>query len=253
MRVTVTQFSDATPEIEWTRLVDYAAEHTPDLILLGEMPFDQWLPATDRVDRDAWNESVLKHYEFFGRLRDLAGAAVAASRPVGDSTPHNESFLWSQDQGHWGPHRKYYLPNEPGFWEASWYQRPAEKSFVAAPLGEAKCGFMICTEMWFTDHARSYARQGVDLLLIPRATEARTGAKWLAGGRAAAVMAGAFCLSSNRQGLSNGVMFGGDGWIIDPEGNVLATTTDQDPFVTLEIDLAASRAAKKSYPRYIPE
>lgn len=57
------------------------------------------------------------------------------------------------------------------------------------------------------------------------------------------VMAGAFCLSSN----------GGSGWIIDAEGTVLATTADQEPFVTLDIDLAAARAAKKSYPRYVAE
>ncbi len=112
---------------------------------------------------------------------------------------------------------------------------------------------MICTDMWFTEHARGYAAQGADLLIVPRATEASTAAKWLAGGRVGAVMAGAFSLSANRQGRSEGLQFGGMGWVIDPEGDVLATTTDQTPFVTYEIDLAVSRAAKKSYPRYVAE
>jgi N-carbamoylputrescine amidase len=48
-------------------------------------------------------------------------------------------------------------------------------------------------------------------------------------------------------------MFGGAGWVIDPEGNVLATTTDQEPFVTLDVDLAEAHSAKKSYPRYVAE
>lgn len=260
MRVTVTQFSDGTPENEWSALVDHVAENRPDLVVLGEMPFDRWLPASDAVDVGAWQAAAHSHEEWLGRLKDLTGAVVAGSRPVlragdepGTAIPHNEAFLWSQDKGRSSPHRKYYLPNEPGFWEAAWYRRSPEKSFVATKVGDATGGFMLCTDMWFTEHARGYADQGVELLLVPRATPATSGATWLAGGRAAAVMAGAFCLSSNRQGLAHGVMFGGSGWVIDPEGNVLAITTDQDPFMTVEIDLAEARAAKKTYPRYVAE
>lgn len=254
MRVTVTQFSDKAPELEWAALVDHAATESTELVLLGEMPFARWLAATRRADPAEWQRAVDRHDARIGRLAELPGVTVAGSRPVlRDGVPHNEGFLRSASEGYRSSHLKYYLPDEPGFWEASWYRRSPEKSFRAAPLSDISCGFMICTDMWFTEHARGYAAQGVELLLIPRATELSTGAKWLAGGRVAAVMAGAFCLSSNRRGAAEGLMFGGSGWIIDPEGNVLATTTDQEPFVTLDIDLAEARAAKKSYPRYVAE
>jgi N-carbamoylputrescine amidase len=253
MRVTVTQFSDGTPEDEWSALVNHVADNQPDLVVLGEMPFGPWLPATDRVDAAAWHDSTFRHYEWLGRLSELGSATVAGSRPVGGEHPTNEAFIWDREEGPRAPHRKYYLPDEPGFWEATWYRRSPDKLFVAASIGNSTCGFMICTDMWFTEHARSYAAQGVELLLVPRSTPATSGAKWLAGGRVAAVMAGAFCLSSNRQGLSEGVQFGGAGWIIDPEGNVLAVTTSEDPYITLEIDLAKARSAKKTYPRYVPE
>ena len=112
---------------------------------------------------------------------------------------------------------------------------------------------MICTEIWFMRHAREYGKQGAHLLLNPRSTPYHTNAKWLAGGQAAAVISGAYCLSSNHAGSIKGQALGGMGWLCDPEGNVLATSSDEAPFVTLEIDLANAEAAKRSYPRYVDD
>ncbi len=113
---------------------------------------------------------------------------------------------------------------------------------------------MICSDLWFAEHARGYARQGVHILANPRATERSSVDKWIAGGRAIAVMSGAFCLSSNRAGAGQGgVEFGGGGWVIDPNGNLLGLTTDAQPFVTVEIDPALAEAAKKTYPRDVKE
>jgi N-carbamoylputrescine amidase len=77
--------------------------------------------------------------------------------------------------------------------------------------------------------------------------------KWKAGGQVAAVMSGAFCLSSNRAGVdAHGTEWGGNGWIIEPEeGRLLGLTSRQQPFLTLDIDLQVATQAKRSYPRYI--
>lgn len=83
------------------------------------------------------------------------------------------------------------------------------------------------------------------------------------GGRAAAIVSGAWCLSSNysgampREGGTEGgaseLRFGGSGWIIEPEaGEVAGTTGEDSPFLTLETDPAAADAAKETYPRYVP-
>lgn len=254
MRVTVTQLADAAPESEWEALAEHCKAERTELVLLGEMPFATWLAGTDSVSPAAWQDAVTLHDERIGRLAELGGAIVAGSRPIireGDA--YNEGFLWSESSGYVPTHLKYYLPNEPGFWEATWYRRSPDKSFRAMPLHEGNAGFMICTDMWFTEHARSYAKDGVDLLLVPRATEGRTVSKWLAGGRAAAVMSGAFCLSSNRHGIGNGVLFGGTAWIIDPNGDVLVTTSDAEPFATVDVDLSQAADAKRHYPRYVAE
>jgi len=46
---------------------------------------------------------------------------------------------------------------------------------------------------------------------------------------------------------------GGQGWIISPDGDVLAITSVDRPIVTLEIDLNEAEQAKKTYPRYVLE
>lgn len=65
----------------------------------------------------------------------------------------------------------------------------------------------------------------------------------------AAVRWGAFSLSSNRVDPTGAC--GGFGWIISPDGLVMASTTSEAPFATLDIDLAASNAARDTYPRYV--
>ena len=39
--------------------------------------------------------------------------------------------------------------------------------------------------------------------------------------------------------------------MIGPEGDILGLTSQQHPFVTIEIDLQKAEQAKKTYPRYM--
>jgi N-carbamoylputrescine amidase len=106
--------------------------------------------------------------------------------------------------------------------------------------------------LWFLHRARRYGRQGIQVLLCPRATPSGTVDKWLAGGRVAAVVSGAYCLSSNLSGKAPFGAWGGMGWVIEPEdGTVIATTTPDHPFVTVEIDPTRADTAKSTYPRYV--
>ena len=213
------------------------------------MPFSSWIAAEKPFEQQKWEASVAEHERWIARLSELAPASVLASRTVAQR--HNEAFVWDA-QGYRAVHDKYYLPEEAGFWEATWYER-GELDFTAVETATIKAGFAICTEIWFTEHARHYARQGVHILACPRATEKATVDKWITGGRAAAVMAGAFCISSNRGGEGSGIHWGGNGWIIDPDGELLGLTSSEDPYLTLELDLDTAERAKAAYPRYVAE
>lgn len=255
LRCTVCELPDpATGDLEasWSGLVDHARDRDTDLVLLPEMPFHAWLPARSDVDDDAWAAAVEAHGRWMERLSELGADVVAGTRPIVDrGRRHNEGFLWTPD-GTRAVHRKVHLPDEAGFWEASCYE-PGPGRFDTATVGGVRVGFLICTELWFLERARAYAAEEADVLLCPRATPREARDKWLAGGRTAAVVSGAFCLSSNRSGSGDGPGdWAGRGWVSHPEHGEMLTVTSRDrPWVTVEIDPGDARRAKETYPRYV--
>jgi N-carbamoylputrescine amidase len=251
MRVTVCQLPDRASGLEaaWGRLVAHAGRNHSELVLLPEMPFSPWFATTPTYEAGAWRAAVQAHEAWLPRVRELAPAAVLGTRPVdAEGQRHNQAFVWEPESGLRGARSKALLPNEEGVWEASWYHA-AEPVFEPVEAGGARVGFLICTELWAMERAKAYGESGAQLLVTPRLTVAATLDKWLAGGRVAAVVAGAYSLSSNR--CAPGGAYGGRGWVIDPDGEVLAITSDAEPFVTVDIDLCAAERARATYPRYI--
>lgn len=234
MKVAVLGIACPDPDTTWDTVLSLPPV---DLLVLPELCFSPWLCGRPEPDVQAWDRAVAgQHLE---RLVDLPARVVVGTMATPDR--HNDAFVFSD--GAWQVvHRKTFLPDEPGFWEASWYERgPVDFTPIDTAVG--RLGISICTEMWFTQHTYT----DVDVVVVPRATPAETSAKWLAGGATAAVCAGAFCISSNRAET----YMGGTGWVIDPDGEALAVTSDAQPVAIVDIDLAQAEAAKSTYPRYV--
>jgi N-carbamoylputrescine amidase len=254
LRVTVCELdceSASAFDRGWSRLVAHVKERSSELVLLPEMAFAPWFPATREYDANTWQRAVEAHGRWLERLNELAPAAALGTRPVTRGTArYNEAFVWEASRGYRGAHLKSYLPDEEEFWEASWYQ-PGDKDFTPFEVGAVRGGFQICTELWSMENARLYGKAGVHLIACPRGTPHSTLDKWLAGGRASAVVSGAFVMSSNRGGVPGSVpSLGGQGWVVGPESEVLARTTRDEPFATIELDLSEAERAKRTYPRY---
>lgn len=257
MKVTVCELRNdsAGLELDWPALVEHVRSEKSELVLLPEMAFHPWLAGTNLIDPELWQGAVSAHDLWIGRLSELAVRVVIGTRPVIQNKKRlNQGYIWQSDTGYRPVHAKYYLPDEESYWEASWYDR-GDRDFNVVQIDGLNIGFLICTELWFAAHAREYMLQGIDLLVCPRATPKSSVGKWLTGGRTAAVISGAYCMSSNFCGSSiEGSEFGGTGWVIEPEeGNVLGTTSPDQPFLTVEIDLEIARNAKHTYPRYVKE
>jgi N-carbamoylputrescine amidase len=106
----------------------------------------------------------------------------------------------------------------------------------------------------FNEHARRYGRSGTQVILAPRAAGEAALRRWLVALRMAAIVSGAYVLSSNRGGIdSNGQRFGGKGCIIDPEGDVVAETSEKNPVVFHEIETERVEKAQAAYPCYVRE
>ncbi len=256
MLVTVCQLSNEPEQLEqdWQQLTAHVRDKKSELVLLPEMPFYPWMAWTKKYDPAVWDHAGQNNKNRLSRFQEHSPADVISTRPaIKDGNNLNEGYFWEQKSGYRKIHTKYYLPNEECFWEATWYNR-GDCDFKPLNGAGIRIGMLICTEIWFTEHARNYAKQGIHILAAPRATEMASADKWLAGGRAAAVMSGSFCLSSNRGNIDkNGMEWAGQGWIIEPDGEILGITSIREPFITVDINLTAAEKAKTTYPRYVQE
>jgi N-carbamoylputrescine amidase len=253
MRVTVCQLHDEPDafDADWSALCAHARRERSELVLLPEMPFGRWFAVTRPFEGRRWREAIDAHRQSEPRLAELGVPAVIYTRPTERFDRRLNEANVVTAEGSRPVHDKRYLPDEEGYWEASWYEA-GDGVFDSFVIGSATLGAQICTEMWMLDVSRQYGLRGTDIIAVPRVTPASSRERWLVGGRAAAIVSGAFCVSSNRCGISvAGDPFGGQGWIIGPDGDVLAITSDAEPFATRTLDLAQATSAKTTYPRYV--
>jgi len=251
MRVTVCELphEPAALESAWCDLCAHTARESSELVLLPELAMVEPLWETERFDLARWRAAEELCDGWLARLSELPVAYVVGTRPITiDGKLFNEGYLAFADGGVAPLRRKSLLPEEAGSWEARWFDR-GDALFPPFSAGTMSFGLNICTELWALESYAEYARRGVQAILSPRATATSTMAKWLAAGVVAAVRSGAFSLSSNRVDPTGAC--GGMGWIISPDGQILSTTSCDVPFVTMDIDLDASTAARATYPRYV--
>ena len=257
MKVTVCQLDNRADQLEstLTALQSHIENQASEFLLLPEMCFHDWLAADPEPDATRWQTAVEEHLRRIGELRHFGVAAALGTRPIvlDGGQRRNQAWLWTDSAGMTAVHDKVYLPDEARYWEARWYARGEPRFETCSALG-LTIGVLICTEMWYLEWARHFARADAELLCIPRVTPHASVEKWLAGGQTAAVCAGAWCLSSNLWHPPNQrTDCGGLGWITSPEGDVLARTSEDDPFVTRDIDIEFARLSKSTYPRYVIE
>lgn len=253
MRVTVCELphEPALLAEAWPRLCDHAAGARSELVLLPEFAFAEPVWMAPAFDAARWSEAVAQGEAALARLPELQVPFVVGARPVLEGgRPFNEGFLWTPAGGAQRLRRKYFLPDEPGGWEAKWFDR-GDASFPAYSAGDLMFGLSICTELWALENCAGYAAAGVAAVLSPRATAAATTAKWRAVGTVTAVRSGAYSVSSNRVQADGSC--GGVGWVIDPDGEALVLTSAEQPFATCAIHTVRATEARETYPRYVFE
>ena len=252
MKVTICQLPDNELAFEkaWDKLIAHLQKEQSDFVLLNELPFSEWIVIDKDVQKEKKLTAAIKHEAWLAKIEELNTQIVAYSKPVIDGDNfYNTAFVWTKETGHVKVHSKHYFPEEAVFWEETWFDKTTP-DFQVIGIAGIKVGFLLCTEIWFTEYARQYAKAGIDLLLVPRATGKPSIPQWLRCGQTLALISGAYCLSSNRSGLGkHDFEWGGTGWIAQPlDGKLLGKTTKVHPFLTLEIDLEKTKVAKLEYP-----
>ncbi|MFT4038251.1 MAG: carbon-nitrogen hydrolase family protein [Thermomicrobiales bacterium] len=235
---------------EWRDIADSVAGARVDLLITNELPFGPWIAEHQPFDRVAAEVSVAAHAAGLAALRALAAPAILTSRPVwGRDRLLNQAVLLDTGR-ETVVHTKQYFPEEPGWFEASWYE-PGPVAFQPADVAGLRLGVLLCTDAMFNEHARRYGREGASLIALPRAAGTKT-ENWLLAGRMAALVSGCYVVSSNRSGRApDGTEFGGAGFAVAPDGTVLTMTAASTPLRVVEVQPELAARQRKAYPCYV--
>lgn len=221
-----------------------------DVILFNEMPLGTWLPTRPNYDQDAATAAIEAHREALDRWREDLGSVVLSSRPVqAGGRLINEAF--AMDQASYVPaHHKRVHPEEPGFYEQTWFG-PGDPGFECVVVSGMKVGFLLCTELMFTEWARWYGAIGAHIIVVPRASGGDR-MLWKAAARMAAITSGCYVVSSNRVGTAeDGTTFNGCGFAIAPDGTPLAETCRANPVKAVKVDVVSVERQRREYPCYL--
>ena len=232
--------------------LDQCVERGADLAVLPELPLNRWRPATmDPVDEDAEPMDG-------PRARALGAAARQAGIGLLGGIIHHDAesgrrtsrvLVFDRAGELVATYEKLHLPEEPGFWETSHYE-PGTAAPQRIDAFGLPVGVQICSDANRPEGSHQLGAQGVQAILIPRATEERTYQRWKIVFRASALTSCSYVLSVNRPDPEAGVLIGGPSVAVDPNGTVLLETTDRIAVVSLESRVVS--AARVAYPGYLP-
>lgn len=237
---------------QWLTCAEAINRLAPDILITSEMPFGTWLPKTlpyDPARAEAWAELHGQSIQALGKL----APAVISSRPV-VHRGHlaNEAFVLEKGV-YRALHHKHFFPAEDGWQEDGWFA-PVLPGFDTHVIAGLTVGVLLCTELMFPEHARALGRQGAHLIAVPRASGSSI-SYWRTAGAMAAIVSGAYVMSSNRVGSADGEppIFGGGGFAFEPSARRIGYTSKSEPLLLVTIEREKANAAKAAYPVYVRE
>ncbi|QOZ67296.1 carbon-nitrogen hydrolase family protein [Bradyrhizobium arachidis] len=246
-RIATCEFPDRADAAKaaWHCLQDALFAEPVDLLVLPELAGVGSFWASPTFDDIAWREAVTAHAGIADELRRLGARRILGTRAVeADGRRWNETFLWKPEMGLRRGRPKGWLPEQEGGWEATWFDRGPQR--VDSIQDDELCyAELVCTEIMVSGAARRLGQAGVQVIAAPRATGGHS--RWEVATRMAAIAAGAFVVTANRRG---GDLAGGS-WIVAPDGDILARTSENSPIIFLDIDLSVADGAKQTYPRNV--
>lgn len=166
----------------------------------------------------------------------------------------NRSFLIAPDGSIAGTYNKIHLfdaqlADGRVVGESRHYKGGAEAVVVETPIG--RIGMSVCYDLRFPNLYRALAQAGADILVIPSAFTAETGAAhWESLLRARAIETGCYVLAPATTGVHPGNWHTyGHASIIDPWGKIVAARGDETGvFCSATIDIEQCRQARSRIP-----
>lgn len=216
-----------------------------DLIILPEM----------------WNVGFTNFDQYINQAEGKEGKTLTMLRTMAQKTKsyihggsfvekdqdsyYNSSYLLSPTGEIVGQYRKIHLFGYNS--EETKILTPGEDvTVVSTPL--ATIGMATCFDLRFPELFRKMVDKGAELFLVCSAWPYPRLEAWTMLNRVRALENQCFLMSSNSCGVIGGAQFVGHSLVVDPWGEIIAGSGDEESNVRAEIDLSKLRAARDNFP-----
>lgn len=231
-----------------------AAENGAQLICYAELGFSYFLP-----QNPAGQEDIDRAEPIPGPTTDIFTKLAEEYKVVtvlnlferdGDKTYDSSPVIDSNGEI-LGTIRMVHIMDGMGFYEKGYYSPGNSRDFVYnTAIG--KVGVAVCYDRHFPEYMRNLALNGAEIVLIP---QAGAQGEWPEGMfeaeiRVAAFQNGYFAALTNRVGKEDNLIFAGESFVVDPEGNIIARAPkgkDTILYAHCDLDKVHSCTAKKFF------
>jgi len=242
--------------IEAGRLIEKAAAQGASLVVLPENFALMGMAESDKLEV-AEVEGVGRIQEFLAQTAErlklwMVGGTIPIRANAGKV--HATSLIFNDRGEQVGRYDKIHLfdVNVPGtdeqYRESHTIEAGEHAVVLDTPFG--RLGVTICYDLRFPELYRQMADTGMDILAIPSAFTARTGAAhWDILVRARALENLCYAIASNQGGFHvNGRETYGHSMIVDPWGKILASLPSGSGIVAAEIDMGRMEKVRAAFP-----
>ena len=244
-------FFDQEARPRLMRRLEEAKAGGAGLAVLPEIPLNPWSPATRTPSPDDAEPADGQRQQLLSACARQVGIGVVGGAILIDPSSgkrHNTALVFDKNGTLVSTYRKVHLPDEDGFHEPCHYEPgntpPEVVRGFALPFG-----IQICSDMNRPEGCHLLAAMGAAAIFNPRATQASTYERWKLVFRANALTSTAYVLSVARPAPEHGVPLGGPSIAVDPNGEVIAESTDAVVLVQLDERVVAD--ARRRYPGYL--
>ena len=223
---------------------DQAARLGAALVVFPELVIERFFP---QRPRDAKARELAEPIP--GRIADLVAERARRHSMVtvfnmyesdGSGRFYDSSPVFDADGSLLGVTRMVHITDYEGFHERAYYH-PGDRGAPVYQTKIGRVGVCICYDRHFPEYVRALGVHGAQLVVIP---QAGTVGEWPTGMyeaevRTAALQNGYFAALCNRVGPEEKLIFSGESFVTDPEGQILARgKANEEDLVLVDIDLA---------------
>lgn len=230
--------------------MDKAAESGADLIFFPEIQFSPFFP--QYADKDVSKYVMDIDHQYVKQIQQECIDHQLICSPnfyLNEKEKTFDASLMIDSNGDiLGISKMVHIAQFPCFFEQDYYT-PSDSGFKVYDTAFGKIGVVICFDRHLPESIRTCALKGAKLIIIPTANakgEPLEMFEWEI--RVQARQSNVFIAMCNRVGTEGEMEFCGESIVVDPNGEVIAKSDDQEQILYAEIDLAVVDKIQKERP-----